>query len=111
MISKRCSGFQGLPAPPVATIAEMFRDDTVPTLDRDTPSVGMRTGVIDTGDAVHTLERLGASRGAYCRRGTIKPQGGGLDEDSDICTAVHRALSLAVLLAVCHRCISLPLLV
>jgi len=63
LISKRYSGFQGLPAPTVATIAEMFRDDTVPTLDRDMPRVGMRTGVIDAGDAVHTLERLGASQG------------------------------------------------
>jgi len=33
-ISKRSRGFQGLPAPTVAPIAEMFRDDAVPTLDR-----------------------------------------------------------------------------
>lgn len=59
LISKRSSGCQGLPAPPVATIAEMLSDDTMPTLDPDLPGVGMRTGVIDAGDAVHALERLG----------------------------------------------------
>ena len=62
-IPKRGRSFQGLLAPSVATIAEMFRDNTVPTLDRDMPRVGMRPGVIDAGDAVHTLERLGASQG------------------------------------------------
>ena len=63
LISKRCSGCQGLPAPTVATIGEMFSDDKVPMLDTDLPRVGMRAGVIDAGDAVHTLERLGASQG------------------------------------------------
>jgi hypothetical protein len=41
----------------------MFRDDTVSTLDHDMPRVGMRPDVIDAGNAVHTLERLGASQG------------------------------------------------
>jgi hypothetical protein len=35
----------------------------VSTLDHDMPRVGMRPDVIDAGDAVHTLERLGASQG------------------------------------------------